>query len=129
MIDHVSILVNDLTESKIFYEKAFVPFGFVVTFGENDKFWAFNIGNGALFEILQHETNDKLTHCHIAFRANSKEQVNNFYEAALEAGAKCNGAPGPRPQYTEGYYAAFILDPSGHNIEAVYDPNTIATEK
>ena len=121
MIDHVTIFVNDLTKSRAFYEKTFVPFNFNVSFGEKGKFWAFDIGNGALFEIAQYTGNNKLTHFHIAFRANSQEQVKEFYEAALKAGGKCNGAPGPRPQYTENYYAAFVIDPNGHNIEAVFD--------
>jgi len=119
MIDHVTIYVIDLIRSKAFYEKAFIPFDFRVTFGESGKFWAFDIGSGALFEIAQYKGNDKLTPCHIAFRAKSQEQVQEFYEAALKAGGKCNGAPGLRPHYTENYYAAFVIDPSGHNIEAV----------
>lgn len=121
MIDHVTIYVNDLAMSKSFYLNAFMPFNYSVSFGENGRFWAFDIGNGALFEIAQHNCTDKLTPCHIAFRAKSREQVQKFYEAALKAGGKPNGAPGPRPQYTENYYAAFVIDPSGHNIEAVFD--------
>lgn len=56
---------------------------------------------------------------HIAFRAADKAQVDKFYEAALEAGATCNGKPGPRPQYHAAYYAAFVIDPNGHNLEAL----------
>ena len=124
MIDHVTISVNDLKKSKIFYEKLFIPFDYHISFGVDEKFWAFDIGNGALFEIAQYKENIKLTSCHIAFRAKSQEQVKEFYTAAIAAGGKCNGAPGPRPQYTENYYAAFILDPDGHNIEAVFDRKT-----
>ena len=120
MIDHVLIYVTDLVKSKAFYEKAFFPFGYKVSFGQERSFWSFDIGNEALFEIAQ--SNDKkLTPCHIAFRAKSQDQVKEFYAAALEAGGQCNGAPGPRPQYTPNYYAAFVIDPSGHNIEAVFD--------
>lgn len=121
MIDHVTINVNDLNKSKAFYEKAFAPFKFHVAFGEEGKFWAFDIGNGALFEIAQHPNKDKLTSFHVAFRAKNREQVQEFYQAALKAGGKCNGPPGLRPQYTQHYYAAFVIDPSGHNIEAVFD--------
>ncbi|CDZ79470.1 Glyoxalase-like domain protein [Legionella massiliensis] len=121
MIDHVLIYVSDLVESKCFYEKAFTPFGISIAFGEEGKFWSFDIGNGALFEIAQYQNKDKLTPCHIAFRAKNQDQVKKFYEASIEAGGKCNGEPGLRPQYTKNYYAAFIIDPSGHNIEAVFD--------
>lgn len=120
MIDHVTISVNDLTKSKIFYEKAFAPFGYQISFGKEEIFWAFDIGNGALFEI-QHKNDSRLTSFHIAFRAKSEEQVRKFYKAAIEAGGKCNGVPGLRPHYTETYYAAFVIDPDGHNIEAVFD--------
>lgn len=119
VIDHVTVPIKDLVISKIFYEKALAPFNYKVSFGEEGKFWAFDIGNGALFEISQYIEKNPLTSFHIAFRAKSREQVRQFYEAALTAGGKCNGAPGLRPQYTETYYAAFIIDPSGHNIEVV----------
>lgn len=69
--------------------------------------------------IAQYKATSLLTSFHIAFRAKSREQVKQFYEAALTAGGKCNGAPGLRPQYTETYYAAFIIDPSGYNVEVV----------
>ncbi len=121
MIDHVLIYVCNLPESKQFYEKAFTAFGYGIAFGEKEKFWSFDIGNGALFEIAQYLNKDNVTPCHIAFRAKSKEQVQEFYKNAIEAGGICNGPPGPRPQYTQNYYAAFVLDPSGHNIEAVFD--------
>ncbi|WP_419421425.1 VOC family protein (plasmid) [Legionella sp. D16C41] len=103
------------------YEKAFTAFGYSIAFGEQAKFWSFDIGNGALFEIAQHQNQDKLTPCHIAFRAKNKDQVKEFYISAIRAGGQCNGEPGLRPQYTQNYYAAFIIDPSGHNIEAVFD--------
>ena len=121
MIDHVLIYVTDLAESKSFYEKSFASFGYSFAFGEAGKFCSFDIGNGSLFEIAQSKEVGYITPCHIAFRANSKEQVDSFYKLAIEAGAKCNGKPGPRRQYTENYYAAFIIDPNGHNIEAVFD--------
>lgn len=123
MIDHVTISVNDLAKSRAFYEKALIPFGYKVSFGKNGIFWAFDIGNGALFEIAQHKETTKVTSCHIAFRAKGEEQVRQFYTAAIAAGGKCNGAPGLRPQYTESYFASFVLDPSGHNIESVFDSN------
>ncbi|MBA3536570.1 MAG: VOC family protein [Tatlockia sp.] len=121
MIDHVTIYVNDLAKSKRFYEQTFLPFDYKIAFGDEGNFWAFDIGDGALFEIAQYNNFIKLTSCHIAFRARDQNQVQKFYEAGLAAGGKCNGVPGLRPQYTETYYAAFIIDPNGHNIEAVFD--------
>lgn len=121
MIDHVTIAVSDLERSKKFYEQAFRPLGYKVSFGEKGVFWAFDMGKG-LFEICQSDNlNKDLTPFHIAFRVKSHKQVQDFFDAALSAGAKDNGAPGPRPQYTENYYACFVLDPDGHNIEAVFD--------
>lgn len=121
MIDHVLIYVHNLAESKLFYEKTLSPLGFKVAFGEKDNFWSFDVGNGALFEIAQHKTAEKITPSHVAFRTMCEEKVQDFYAEALKAGAHCNGEPGPRPQYTENYYAAFVIDPNGHNIEAVFD--------
>jgi catechol 2,3-dioxygenase-like lactoylglutathione lyase family enzyme len=123
MIDHVTIPVNNLVNSKHFYEKAFIPFNYQVSFGEEGRFWAFELENGSLFEISQHKGTDQVTSFHIAFRAKNEEQVRQFYEAAKTAGGKCDGAPGPRPQYAKDYYAAFIIDPNGHNIEAVFKGN------
>jgi predicted lactoylglutathione lyase len=63
---------------------------------------------------------------HVAFRADTHEQVDAFYQAALAAGGKDNGGPGPRPHYHENYYGAFVLDPDGHNVEAVcHTPSSI----
>ena len=121
MIDHITIDVNDLEESKQFYQKAFVPFGYKVRFEEKGVFVSFDTGNGTLFIIRQYKGKFPLTSCHVAFRAKSPSMVHVFYKAALEAGGKDNGEPGPRPQYTVNYYACFIYDPSGHNIEAVFD--------
>jgi len=121
MIDHITILVSDLKKSKHFYEKAFAPLGFKVSFGEEEIFWAFDIGNGALFEIAQYKGEVPLTPIHIAFRTENSEKIQEFHKAAISAGAKDNGAPGPRPQYTENYYACFVHDLDGHNIEAMFD--------
>jgi catechol 2,3-dioxygenase-like lactoylglutathione lyase family enzyme len=120
MIDHVTIPVAELGRSKRFYEEAFASLGFKWSFGEEPYFHAFDIGRG-LFEIAQNNGTAPITSFHVAFRAQSREHVQAFYLAALKAGAKDNGAPGPRPQYTENYYACFVLDPDGHNIEAMFD--------
>jgi catechol 2,3-dioxygenase-like lactoylglutathione lyase family enzyme len=115
MIDHIGIAVTDLERSVAFYKKALAPLGyelimqfdFAAGFGVAGKpdFW---IGRGDVKQTI-----------HVAFRANGRETVRKFYEAAIAAGAKDNGAPGTRPQYHEHYYGGFVLDPDGHNIEAV----------
>src|SRR5262245_31909298 len=119
MIDHITIAVHDLGKSKRFYERAFEPLGYRLSFGKEEVFWAFDVGDGSLFEIQQSDDEPPLTRVHVAFRVNSKAEVDAFYRAALEAGATDNGAPGPRPEYATNYYACFVLDPDGYNIEAM----------
>ncbi|OWV68138.1 lactoylglutathione lyase [Rhizobium sp. R339] len=127
MIDHITIAVGDLSKSKLFYEKAFLPLGYRLTFGKENIFWAFDIGNGCLFEIQQADGPPPLTHIHIAFRARSQAEVDAFHHAALEAGGEDNGAPGPRPEYAPDYYACFVLDPDGYNIEAMINQPAVGT--
>jgi len=119
MIDHITIEVSDLDKSKLFYEKAFAPLGHTLSFGKEGVFWAFDVGNGCLFEIQSTGEKPPFTHLHVAFRVKSKAEVDAFYRAALEAGAKDNGAPVRDPAPTETYYACFVLDPDGYNIEAM----------
>ncbi|PBB31031.1 VOC family protein [Mesorhizobium sp. M1A.F.Ca.IN.020.06.1.1] len=119
MIDHITLEVSDLEQSKLFYEKAFAPLGYRLAFGKEGVFWAFDVGNGCLFEIQSTGEKPPLTHLHVAFRVKGKAEVDAFYRAALEAGAADNGAPGPRPDYAANYYACFVLDPDGYNIEAM----------
>ncbi|PDT31480.1 lactoylglutathione lyase [Rhizobium sp. M10] len=126
MIDHITVAVGDLSKSKLFYEKAFLPLGYKLTFGKENVFWAFEIGDGCLFEIQQADSPPPLTRIHVAFRARNKAEVDAFHHAALEAGAGDNGAPGPRPEYAPDYYACFVLDPDGYNIEAMINQPTVA---
>ena len=119
MIDHVTVSVGDLASSKRFYERAFVPLGYKLAFGKEGVFWAFDIGNGILFEIQRSATGQPPTRVHVAFRAKNRGEVDAFYKAALAAGARENGPPGLRPDYSESYYACFVLDPDGNNIEAM----------
>jgi catechol 2,3-dioxygenase-like lactoylglutathione lyase family enzyme len=121
MIDHVTINVSDVENSRRFYESAFAPLGYRVSFGKEGRFWAFDIGDG-LFEIQQWDGAPPLTPVHVALRVTSREQVDAFHRAALAAGGRDNGAPGPRPDYAANYYAGFVLDPDGHNIEAMINP-------
>jgi catechol 2,3-dioxygenase-like lactoylglutathione lyase family enzyme len=119
LIDHITVAVSDLTKSRLFYERAFAPLGYTLSFGKENVFWAFDIGNGCLFEIQQADSASPLTCIHVAFRAKNRADVDAFYQSALAAGARDNGAPGPRPDYAPDYYACFILDPDGYNIEAM----------
>ena len=127
MIDHTGIVSSDFKTSKAFYTATLAALGYrllvelpaavtghtdVAGFGEPPKpdFW-----------ISQGTPNTPPVH--IAFRAGSRADVDAFYAAAIAAGGRDNGAPGLRPHYHPDYYGAFVLDPDGHNIEAVcHDP-------
>ncbi|MEP0203605.1 MAG: VOC family protein [Halioglobus sp.] len=120
MIDHITVATTDVEKSRVFYERAFRPLGYVIAFGEDNIFWAFRLDNGALFEIRAARGDEQsVNSTHVAFRVRSKELVDEFYEAALSAGGRNNGEPGLRPHYRADYYACFIHDPDGHNIEAM----------
>lgn len=122
MIDHVTFGVSDFERSVAFYDRAFLPLGVTrlfdvplehsggvkVTGYGDDRPWFWLVQERATRGML-----------HIALQARDRASVDAFHAAALGAGGKDNGAPGPRPHYHEHYYAAFVLDPDGHNIEAV----------
>ena len=116
MIDHTGLGVSDLGRSKAFYEAALRPLGYepLKDFGEAV---GFGVRPKPDFWIAQRKVNDPPIH--IAFRAEDRPMVDAFYEAALAAGGRDNGPPGLRPHYHANYYGAFVLDPDGHNIEAV----------
>ena len=101
MIDHTGVTVADVAKSKAFYRAALAPLGYRMLM-EWEQFAGFGVPP-----------------VHIAFRADARALVDAFHKAALAAGGRDNGAPGPRPQYHPNYYGAFVLDPDGHNIEAV----------
>ena len=123
MIDHTGVVVSDYEKSKAFYLAALAPLGYsllmeipkavtattnVAGFGQPPK---------ADFWISEGTPNKPPVH--IAFRAKTRDQVEAFYREALAAGGVDNGGPGLRPHYHPDYYGAFVLDPDGHNIEAV----------
>jgi catechol 2,3-dioxygenase-like lactoylglutathione lyase family enzyme len=125
ILDHVTLVVSDYAASKAFYEKALAPLGIkcVMEFGQAAGFGKtkadFWIGTGpASFHRPEHLR--LITPTHIAFAAASREEVHAFYAAALAAGGKDFGAPGVRAHYHPRYYGAFVLDPDGHDIEAVF---------
>jgi catechol 2,3-dioxygenase-like lactoylglutathione lyase family enzyme len=122
MIDHVGFSVSDYARARAFYEKALAPLGYVLvmetTAQETGKPAAgFGAGGKPDFWIGGEGKLDKPLH--IAIVAEDRATVDAFYRAALAAGGRDNGSPGVRPHYHPNYYGAFVLDPDGHNIEAV----------
>jgi catechol 2,3-dioxygenase-like lactoylglutathione lyase family enzyme len=124
MIDHTGVSVSDFAKSKDFYAKALEPIGYrllvefpaggsgpsdVAGFGEPPKpdFW------------IDGRAEPNRPGVHVAFRVDRRALVDAFHRAAIAAGGRDNGAPGPRPHYHPNYYGAFVLDPDGHNVEVV----------
>jgi catechol 2,3-dioxygenase-like lactoylglutathione lyase family enzyme len=117
MIDHVQLVVMDLAASKRFYTAVFEALSIPLGDHGEDHFWYDELfvssrESGAASDVLTGRT-------HLAFQAEDQEAVDRFHRVALAAGGRDNGAPGERP-YHPGYYAAFVLDPDGNSIEAVY---------
>lgn len=119
MFDHVKFGVSDYAASRAFFAKALEPLGVTVATEWPPDGVELSQPNG-LASLCLYQTEEKPAHLHLAFVARSRQQVDAFYRAALEAGARDNGAPGLRPQYSGNYYAAFVIGPDGHNIEAVF---------
>lgn len=120
IFNHVQIKVKDLKISREFYDRVMSVLGYQVVLEINDVVIGYGTSVHDMFEIRQFDEITPLSkHVHIAFNAPGKESVDAFYHSALAAGGKCNGKPGSKPQYEKGYYAAFVIDPDGHNIEAV----------
>jgi catechol 2,3-dioxygenase-like lactoylglutathione lyase family enzyme len=115
-LDHVSIPVGDLEAARRFYEQALAPFGAQVVF-EFPTGLVLRGREGACMVSLREGTEYKAP-VHVAFAAD-RATVDAFHAAALAAGGTDHGAPGLRPHYHENYYAAFVRDPDGNNIEAV----------
>jgi catechol 2,3-dioxygenase-like lactoylglutathione lyase family enzyme len=112
MIEHVSLRCRNAKRSKTFYQKALAPLGYELSKRYTDAF-GFKEGGRHDFWVTKGKVG---TPGHLAFHAKSRRSVDAFYQAALAAGGKDNGAPGLRDDYG---YAAFVYDPDGHNIEAV----------
>lgn len=116
VIAHASLPVSDYPKAKEFYTKVLATIGYTqnMEYGEHA---GFSDGKNTDFWL---EKKDSVTAGHVAFEAKSAAEVDSFYKVALEAGGKDNGAPGYRPHYWPGYYAAFFYDADGHNIEVVW---------
>jgi catechol 2,3-dioxygenase-like lactoylglutathione lyase family enzyme len=109
VLDHIEIKVRDVEASRAFYDAALAPLGMSVLMGGAGR---------PFFWIGQAGVSPDIT-SHVAFGCETRATVDAFHKAALAAGGRDNGAPGLRPQYHPNYYGAFVLDPDGHNIEAV----------
>jgi catechol 2,3-dioxygenase-like lactoylglutathione lyase family enzyme len=120
VIDHVSIGVSDLPRSIEFYARALAPLGFGPLGAGQEDGLDMSFGPEGLDDFIISLRYPTGAPVHVCFAADTREQVDAFHAAALAAGGRDNGAPGPRPDYSEGYYGAFVLDPDGHNIEAVH---------
>jgi catechol 2,3-dioxygenase-like lactoylglutathione lyase family enzyme len=119
MIDHTGVIVTSTEKSEAFYKAALAPLGYTVlmSFG---NIRGFGVAPKPDFWMTEGTPNPPV---HIAFRAATRAVVDAFYAAALKAGGRDNGSPGPRPHYHVNYYGAFVLDPDGYNVEAVcHDP-------
>lgn len=123
IIDHIDLKVSDLDEAKAFYRQALAPLKIDVVMelsaqvtGTTDVVGFGRDGKPEFWLEQGRKTEPRL---HIAFAADNRKVVRRFHAAALAAGGRDNGAPGLRPHYHPDYYAAFVLDPDGHNIEAV----------
>jgi catechol 2,3-dioxygenase-like lactoylglutathione lyase family enzyme len=116
MIDHVVFNVKDIKKSRKFYKAALAPAGYKIIW-DMKKWVGFGTGKSATFWIASRAP--RHSKVHVAFRCRGRGTVDRFYDAALQAGARDNGPPGIRKHYHPSYYAAFVLDPDGNNIEAV----------
>jgi catechol 2,3-dioxygenase-like lactoylglutathione lyase family enzyme len=116
MIDHIGVAISDIARSKAFYSAALAPLGYTLL-RDFDEAAGFGVAPKPDFWIGAGKPGESKSH--VAFRADTRAQVDAFHRAALAAGGRDNGAPGIRAHYHPNYYGAFVLDLDGHNIEAV----------
>jgi catechol 2,3-dioxygenase-like lactoylglutathione lyase family enzyme len=116
MIDHVRLMVRDVERSRAFYERALAPLGYRVVLEPAPGVVGMGTDRPDFWLAFDPETRSAV---HVAFHAETTDLVDAFHAAALDAGGRDNGAPGPRPQYHPRYYGAFVLDDDGNNVEAV----------
>jgi catechol 2,3-dioxygenase-like lactoylglutathione lyase family enzyme len=117
LVDHVHLRTADLEASRRFYRAALAALGRSLTW-EGD-------GAYAADELYVSDDGEPTAGIHLAFQAADEKAVQQFYAAALRAGGRDNGSPGLRPQYHSSYYSAYVLDPDGNNVEAVYHGPTL----
>ncbi len=128
MFDHVKFGVSDYAASKAFFLEALEPLGVAVVSEGPPAYGAELCRPGDTVSLCIYQTDEKPAPLHLAFKAESRQQVDAFHRAALEAGGNDHGAPGLRPKYHANYYAAFVIGPDGHNIEVVcHEPEVVVT--
>lgn len=118
MYDHLTLKVRDLQASLGFYRRLLAPLGYVLA-SSDEASAGFGPAGAPAFWLLA-QPKEPTRAVHIAFQAPDRAAVDTFHRTGLAAGARDNGAPGPRPDYGPTYYAAFLFDPDGNNIEAVH---------
>jgi len=115
-MDHITVPIRDAAQTRDFYEATLAPLGWRCSGFRAGAYVGFKKpGSPALY----FRVSDTVSATHLAFKASTAEQVAEFHRAGLAAGGRDNGAPGPRPASGKDYYAAFVHDPDGHNVEAV----------
>ena len=123
MLDHIGFSVGNMKKSKAFYENSLKPLGIKIVMevtpemtGTDDSYAGFGTDKPFFWIGAYKKPSPGM---HVAFAAETRAKVDEFYAAAMAAGGKDNGKPGLRPEYHENYYGAFVFDPDGNNIEAV----------
>lgn len=120
MLHHLSIAVSDLDRASAFYDAVLEPLGYVQVFADDEAVgYGYPGGDDKLCLKLASQVVVPGEGFHLAFAASKPSQIDIFHAAALSYGGRCNGLPGPRPEYGDNYYAAFVFDPDGYRIEAV----------
>ena len=128
VIDHVDLLVADLAASRRFYEAALAPLGFGIV-AQSETSYGFGVEGAEDFAINLIAPGDTpTTGAHVAFVAESKEAVQSLYDAAIRAGGRSKLEPALHPEYHPGYFGAFVYDPDGNNVEAVYHDRSAGPE-
>ena len=115
VIDHVTIRVSDFTASRAFYTTVLAPLGYELGWQDEEK----RLAEWGDFSIAE-DGKPLSENVHVAFAAKSRDEVDAFHRVAVAAGYRDNGPPGERPVYHAGYYGAYVSDPDGNNVEAVF---------
>ena len=118
MFDHVKFGASDYAASKAFFQQALAPLG-VRVLSEGEPAYGIEMAGDDPASLCLCQANGPVAALHLAFSAPSRQAVRDFHRAALAAGGRDHGPPGLRPQYHAHYYAAFVIGPDGHNVEAV----------
>ena len=120
MLGHITIRVRDIESTRKFYTELLAPLGYTLDFDQNfDGVQVIGFAKDGIFDTWFTTMTPLSGFCHFAYQVDSRAEVDAFHAAGLAAGGKDNGEPGTRPEYSEKYYGAFILDPDGNNVEAM----------